>query len=69
MKAAPETDKKLARASQKWMSRQYQAEAERWGEQKEKIWVDFSGWMWEHRLIEKKIDPEKAYTNDFLPEK
>lgn len=69
VKAAPETDPKLARASQKWMSPRYQEEAERWGEQKEKVWVDFNGWMWKHRLIEKKIDPTKAYTNEFLPEK
>lgn len=69
VKAAPETDKKLARASQKWMSPRYQAEAARWGEQKEKVWVDFSDWMWKHRLMEKKVDATKAYTNEFLPEK
>ncbi|WP_425437233.1 ABC transporter substrate-binding protein [Melghirimyces profundicolus] len=68
VKAAPETDKKLARASQKWISKRYRADADRWGEQKEKVWTDFTEWMWKHRLIEKKMDPDKAFTNEFLPE-
>ncbi|MFC4076196.1 ABC transporter substrate-binding protein [Salinithrix halophila] len=67
LKAAPETDKKLAHASQKWMSRQYRADADQWGVQKKKVWTDFTDWMWKNRLIKKKIDPDKAYTNQFLP--
>lgn len=67
LKAVPETDPKLVKASQKWMSPRYQGEADRWGEQKEKVWTDFSKWMQENGLVEQEIDPKKAYTNDFLP--
>ncbi|SMO84541.1 ABC transporter substrate-binding protein [Melghirimyces algeriensis] len=69
LKAAPETDKKLAHASQKWISKQYQADADRWGEQKKKTWIDFTDWMFQHKLIKKKIDPNQSFTNEFLPEK
>ncbi|HET7627372.1 MAG TPA: ABC transporter substrate-binding protein [Bacillales bacterium] len=68
IKATPESDEALIRASQKWMSQRYQADAEQWGYQKKKTWVDFTNWMYEHQLIEKKIDATKAFTNEFLPE-
>jgi ABC-type nitrate/sulfonate/bicarbonate transport system substrate-binding protein len=68
IKAVPESDPDLIRKSQKWMSKQYQADAPAWGVQKEKIWIDFTEWMWKHKLIEKKIDPNKAFTNEFLPQ-
>jgi ABC-type nitrate/sulfonate/bicarbonate transport system substrate-binding protein len=68
IEAVPESDPELIRKSQQWMSKQYRADAPAWGVQKEKVWTDFTDWMWKHKLIEKKIDPTKAFTNEFLPQ-
>jgi len=38
--AVPELDADLVKASQRWLSSYYQAEAPRWGEQKESVWQD-----------------------------
>jgi hypothetical protein len=35
---------------------------------KPEIWDTFSGWMFENNLITKKLDVQKAFTNEFLPE-
>lgn len=67
IKATPSSDAKLIRASQKWMSPRYQADASQWGYQKKKVWVDFTKWMYDNHLIKKKIDVNKAFTNQFLP--
>lgn len=66
--ATPEADPELIRASQKWISERYRGDAEKWGVQKEQIWLDFTDWMHEHELIEQPIDAKKAFTNGFLPE-
>ncbi|MDR0269066.1 ABC transporter substrate-binding protein [Paenibacillus sp.] len=67
LKAVPELDKDLVIASQKWISPKYQDDAARWGEQKEQVWKGYSDWMYEHKLLDKPLDVEKAFTNDFLP--
>lgn len=67
VKAVPDLDKNLVVASQKWLSPRYQDDAARWGEQKKEVWDRFSGWMVENKLLDKKLDSDKAFTNDFLP--
>ncbi|HET7577909.1 MAG TPA: ABC transporter substrate-binding protein, partial [Bacillales bacterium] len=69
IKATPESDPKLIRASQKWMSPRYQADAKQWGIQKKEVWADFTDWMFDHKLIDKKMNVDEAFTNKFLPEK
>ncbi|MFD1175635.1 ABC transporter substrate-binding protein [Paenibacillus puldeungensis] len=69
LKAVPELDKKLVVASQKWLSPKYQDDAGRWGEQKREVWQNYSDWMHERGLLDKPLDTDKAFTNDFLPEK
>lgn len=64
---APESDAELVRRSQAWLSPRYQADAPRWGQQEAAVWADFSQWMEEWGLLPKAIDPQKAYTNDYLP--
>jgi ABC-type nitrate/sulfonate/bicarbonate transport system substrate-binding protein len=66
-RASPETDPTLAYRSQAWLSPRYQDDAERWGEQKLEVWQAFAEFMHNNGLIDKAIDPEKAFTNDFLP--
>ncbi|WP_027364582.1 ABC transporter substrate-binding protein [Desulfotruncus alcoholivorax] len=69
LKYAPESDKKLVLASQKYLSPRYQDDAPRWGEQKGEVWERYARWMYERKLLPKMIDTDKAYTNEFLPEK
>ena len=68
IKAAPENDPELVRLSQAWLSPRYQAEAERWGEQKQDIWQAYADWLSLHALLDKRIDVSQAFSNDYLPE-
>jgi ABC-type nitrate/sulfonate/bicarbonate transport system substrate-binding protein len=67
LKHAPETDEKIAKASQLYLADEYISDADYFGEMDEEIWVTFSKWMYENKVIEKELDIEKAYTNEFLP--
>ncbi|WP_405082686.1 ABC transporter substrate-binding protein [Paenibacillus chitinolyticus] len=65
--AVPELDKNLVLASQKWLSPKYKDDAPRWGEQKKEVWENYAKWMLDHKLLEKSLEADKAFTNDFLP--
>ncbi|MEE8413954.1 MAG: ABC transporter substrate-binding protein [Dehalococcoidales bacterium] len=65
--AVPELDIKLVKASQDWLSDYYQAEAPRWGEQKESVWQDYTDWMVENDILSAPISASDAFTNEFLP--
>jgi ABC-type nitrate/sulfonate/bicarbonate transport system substrate-binding protein len=67
IKAVPDLDPKLVKASQKWLSPKYQDDAARWGEQKQEIWENYASWMYDNHLLDKKLDSKKAFTNQFLP--
>ena len=66
--AAPETNAEIALASQKYLANQYQAEASQWGIMALERWENYSQWMYERNLIEKELDVEEAFTNEYLPE-
>ncbi|KGR77286.1 ABC transporter substrate-binding protein [Ureibacillus manganicus] len=66
--AVPELDTELVLESQKWLSTKYQDDAPRWGEQKLEVWKNYADWMKEHGVLEGEFDPEKAFTNEFLPQ-
>lgn len=66
--AVPELDAELVRKSQEWLSAKYQDDAPRWGEQKLEVWKNYADWMFENGLMEKELEAEKAFTNEFLPE-
>ena len=65
--AVPELDPELVKASQKWISDYYQADAPRWGEQKESVWQGYSDWMAENDILQTPISGKDAFTNEFLP--
>ena len=65
--AVPELDAELVKASQGWLSKYYQADAPRWGEQKESVWQDYTDWMVEHGILSAPISAPDAFTNEFLP--
>ncbi|MFB6291725.1 MAG: ABC transporter substrate-binding protein [Candidatus Bipolaricaulia bacterium] len=68
LKGASELDRELVVKSQKYLSDKYSAGVERWGVQKKEPWQDFTDWMYDHELIENKIEASEAFTNEFLPE-
>ena len=65
--AVPELDPELVKASQNWISQYYQADAPRWGEQKESVWQGYSDWMVENGILQTSISGKDAFTNEFLP--
>lgn len=67
IKNAPEANPDLIRASQAWLSPQYQGDAAQWGQQKAVVWERYAKWLVDRNLLPKMIDSSKAYTNDFLP--
>ncbi|MFD2638124.1 ABC transporter substrate-binding protein [Piscibacillus salipiscarius] len=68
IEAVPDLDPELVKASQEWLSPRYQDDANQWGIQKLKVWENYAEWMLEHDLLEKPLDAEAAFTNEFLPE-
>lgn len=68
LKNVPELDKNLVVASQSYLAAQYQADASRWGEMKPEVWKNYADFMFANKLIEKPIETDKAFTNQFLPE-
>lgn len=68
VKYAPEVDKDLAVASQKYLASQYVADAPRWGEMKLDIWKTYANWMFSNKLINKELNAEEAFTNEYLPQ-
>lgn len=68
VKENPTLDAKLVHQSQKWLSPRYQADATTWGVQKQEVWSGYATWMEQHQLLEGKFDPNKAFTNQFIPQ-
>ncbi|MCG8541539.1 MAG: ABC transporter substrate-binding protein [Clostridia bacterium] len=69
LKHAPETDREIAIASQRYLADEYKKDAERWGEMKLEVWESFGKWMYENGLLENELDAKEAFTNEYLPEK
>lgn len=65
--AVPELDAELVKSSQNWLSGYYQADAPRWGEQKESVWQGYTDWMVEYDILSAPISADAAFTNEFLP--
>ncbi|HHU69637.1 MAG TPA: ABC transporter substrate-binding protein [Thermoanaerobacterales bacterium] len=63
----PELNRELIIASQKYLSKEYKADAEVWGIMELERWENYTDWMYENDLIPNKIDSGKAFTNEFLP--
>ena len=67
LKHAPEIDHELAIASQKYLADQYQADAPYWGVMETNRWQDYARWMYERGLIDRMLDVEASFSNQFLP--
>ncbi|MBS4206513.1 ABC transporter substrate-binding protein [Bacillus sp. FJAT-50079] len=68
IKEVPDLDEELVKRSQEWLASRYQDDAPKWGEQKQEVWENYANWMFDHELLDKELDAEKAFTNEFLPE-
>ncbi|WP_197719143.1 ABC transporter substrate-binding protein [Paenibacillus baekrokdamisoli] len=68
LKYAPEIDKTLAVESQKYLAAQYIADAPSWGQMKPEVWSAYAQFLQNNGLISQKLDVEKAFTNEFLPQ-
>ncbi|WP_367179351.1 ABC transporter substrate-binding protein [Clostridium sp.] len=67
VKNAPETDKKLALESQKYMKNQYKAESKKWGVMKTSVWDNYTKFLLDRKLIPKDMKASEAFTNEYLP--
>ena len=67
LKAVPELNPELVKASQKWLADRYQAEADSWGIQDLAIWENYGRWLFNNGLIEEIPKWDQAFTNAFLP--
>ena len=68
LKAAPELDEKLVKASQEYLSQQYVAEAESWGTIAPDRWNGYYSWLNENGLVEQEIPENAGFTNEYLSE-
>ncbi|MFY0520632.1 ABC transporter substrate-binding protein [Lysinibacillus sp. UGB7] len=69
LEAAPDLDKELVHKSQEWLADKYRDDATQWGAQKLAVWKNYADWMTSNKVLEGEFNPEKAFTNDFLPTK
>ncbi|MDD4334126.1 MAG: ABC transporter substrate-binding protein [Desulfotomaculaceae bacterium] len=63
----PELNKDLVMASQVYLAGEYKGDAPVWGQMTEQRWQKYAGWMYNQGLIEKTLDYQQAFTNEFLP--
>jgi ABC-type nitrate/sulfonate/bicarbonate transport system substrate-binding protein len=63
----PDINKELVQESQQWLSTKYQDDAKAWGVQKEEVWSNYMNFLYDNKVIKKKIDVNAAFTNEFLP--
>ena len=68
VKDVPDSNKGLIQDSQKWLSTKYQDDAKEWGIQKQSVWENYMNFLYDNKVIKKKIDVKSAYTNEFLPD-
>lgn len=66
VKAAPEVDPDLAKASQEFLADQYTAEASAWGVIDPERWATFYRWMNENSLTPAKLDESAGFSMDYL---
>lgn len=67
VKAVPGSNPELIKASMKFLAPRYQDDAAYWGEMELKVWKQYADFMYNNQLMEKNIDPAKAFTNEYLP--
>lgn len=67
LRAAPELDEALVRASATYHASRYAAPGASWGAQSTDTWTRFEAFLRQAGLIEGPVDALAAFTNDYLP--
>jgi len=67
LKAVPELNAELVKASQKWLSPKYKDDAARWGEQQKEVWSGYGEWLKSNGLLTKELNYDDMFTTEFLP--
>lgn len=65
-KAAPELDRDLVFASQKWINDYYKADAKKWGYIEPERWNRFFRWLNDTGLMPGTLPENKGFTNEYL---
>jgi ABC-type nitrate/sulfonate/bicarbonate transport system substrate-binding protein len=65
--SVPELNKDLVLASQGYLAKEYKGDSPVWGQMTELRWQKYADWMYSQKLIEKPLDSQQAFTNEFLP--
>jgi len=68
LKYAPELAEELVVESQKFLAEEYMKGTDRWGVMKSEVWGNYAEFLMENGLLEKELDVDDAFTNEFLPE-
>lgn len=66
-KYAPDYSLEMLTISQEFLANEYIADAQRWGEMKDEVWDNYTGFMAEYGVIGEEIAAAELYTNEFLP--
>jgi ABC-type nitrate/sulfonate/bicarbonate transport system substrate-binding protein len=67
LKNAPEVDREIAIASQKYLATEYKSGTDKWGEMQLSMWENYAQWMFDMGLIESELEAKEAFTNEYLP--
>lgn len=66
IKYIPQADKKFIIESQKYTSCEYISDASGWGIIDKKRWNGFYRWLYDNRVIDRNIERDTNFTNDYL---
>lgn len=65
-KYADSYDLEMLKESQAYLAGKYSEDSDKWGLMKDSIWDNYTDFMMENGLIDKKIPAADCYTNEFL---
>ena len=67
MKVAPDTNRELEERGIELLAPLWMAEAPKFGWQEPERWRSYGQWMQANNLLKAPVDPDSAFTNEFLP--
>ena len=62
-------DKNVVKASQEWLAKEYQGDAPQWGYIDPTRWNAFYEWLNQEKLVEKPLEKDFGFSNEYLPKK
>lgn len=68
LESAEGLDEDIVYESQEWLAGQYKAEVEQWGYIDPERWNAFYQWLNENDLVEKPLEENEGFTNEYLPD-